>query len=91
MLGIEPVTTTSGTVHNGITDDGTRIDNLYPTFVLTRVNQLEVTGVAGRVLPLDDTQFVVLTLLHPGSFKSHCRAPSSHSDFNHRFLQEKAG
>ena len=43
MLGIEPKTITSGTVHNEITDDDTRIDNLYPTFLLSRVNQPEVT------------------------------------------------
>ena len=31
-----------GTVHNGITDDYTRIDNLYPMFVLIHVNLPEV-------------------------------------------------
>ena len=40
---MEPTTTTYGTVHNGITDDDTRIDNLYPTFVLTRANLPEAT------------------------------------------------
>ena len=44
MLGIELITATYGTVYNGITDDETRVDNLYPMFVLTHVNKPEVTG-----------------------------------------------
>ena len=44
LLGIEPITTNYDTVYNGITDDDTCIDNLYPTFELTRVNLLEVTA-----------------------------------------------
>ena len=40
-----------GTVYNGITDDCTRIDNLYLTFVLARVNLPEVTvTVAGTTI-----------------------------------------
>ena len=38
MLGIETLTTAHGAVCNGITDHYTRIDNLYLTFVLARVN-----------------------------------------------------
>ncbi len=43
MLGTETITTTCGTVYNGITDDDSRMDNLHSTFVLTPVNLLEVT------------------------------------------------
>ena len=43
VLGIELITTTYGTAYNGITDDDTRIDNLYPMFALTHVNKPEVT------------------------------------------------
>ena len=44
-----------GTVYNGNTDDYARIDNLYPTFVLTRVRLLEETvTVAGTTI---DKQF----------------------------------
>ena len=44
MLRIEPITTTHGTVYNGITDDETHVDDLNPLFVLTHVNKPEVTG-----------------------------------------------
>ena len=44
VLGIEPITTTYGTMYNGITDVETSIDNLYSMFVLTHMNKLEVTG-----------------------------------------------
>ena len=65
MLGIKPKTTISGTVYNGITDDDTRIDNLYPTVLPTRVNQPEVTvdllvAPSRRVLPC----FCLLLVLH---------------------------
>ena len=44
VLEIELITTTYGTVYNGITDDETHVDNLNPMFVLTDVNKPEVTG-----------------------------------------------
>ena len=44
MLGIELITTTYGTVYNGITDDETHVDNLNPMFVLTDLNKPEVIG-----------------------------------------------
>ena len=43
VMGIETITATCGAVYNGITDVYTRIDNLYPSFVLARVNLPEVT------------------------------------------------
>ena len=44
-----------GTVYNATTDDCSRVDNLYPTFVLTRVNLPEATvQVAGTTM---DRQF----------------------------------
>ena len=48
VVGIETITTINGTVYNGITDV---FENLYPTFVLTRVNLLDVAvTVAGTTI-----------------------------------------
>ena len=53
-MGIETITI-NGTVFDGITDVFTRIESLYPTFVLTRVNLPDVAvTVAGTTI---DWQF----------------------------------
>ena len=50
VVGIETITI-NGTVYNGNTDVFTRIESLYPTFVLTRVNLPDVAvTVAGTTI-----------------------------------------
>ena len=50
VVGIETITI-NGTVFFGITDVFTRIENLYPTFVLTRVKLPDVAvTVAGTTI-----------------------------------------
>ena len=52
LWGVELITATYGKVYNGITDDETRVHNMYPMLVLAHVNKPVLSPHASfRVLP----------------------------------------